>query len=117
MSRKEVNLVERTRKKSKEGWNPISLRPDDVDGYDARPNDTIVVELQIGHRDVRRILIDNGSSTDILSESVFQQLCFLTKDLEPFDAPLRAFGGSEIRPLGTVKLPVRVGQTPARRTN
>ena len=75
-----------------------------------------MVELQIGHRDVRRILINNGSFADILSESVFQQLGFVTKDLEPFHAPLRVFGGSEIRSLGTVKLPVRVGQNPARWT-
>ncbi|KAK0585667.1 hypothetical protein LWI29_032085 [Acer saccharum] len=38
------------------------------------------------------------------------------KDLEPFHVPLKGFGGVEVRSLGTVKLLVRFGTAPCRRT-
>ncbi|KAK0585952.1 hypothetical protein LWI29_036856 [Acer saccharum] len=38
------------------------------------------------------------------------------KDLEPFHVPLKGFGGAEVRSSGTVKLPVRFGTAPCRRT-
>ncbi|KAK0603543.1 hypothetical protein LWI29_006081 [Acer saccharum] len=52
-------------------------------------------------------MIDNGSSADILSARVYDELRLDRKDLEPFHVPLKGFGGAEVRSLGTVKLPVR----------
>ena len=80
------------------------------------PNDAIVVGVQIAHRDVLRVMIDNGSSDDILSARVYDELQLDRKDLEPFHVPLKGFGGAEVRSLGTVKLPVRFGTAPCRRT-
>ncbi|KAK0589177.1 hypothetical protein LWI29_010709 [Acer saccharum] len=38
------------------------------------------------------------------------------KDLQPFPTPLRGFGGVEVRSLGTVKLPVKIGKAPCQKT-
>ncbi|KAK0601168.1 hypothetical protein LWI29_021826 [Acer saccharum] len=112
----EINSVQRNPKKGREGHDPITFTAEDSDGIDAKPNDAIVVGVRIAHRDVLRVMIDNGSSSDILSARVYDELRLDRKDLEPFHVPLKGFGGAEVRSLGTVKLPVRFGTAPCRRT-
>ncbi|KAK0607519.1 hypothetical protein LWI29_016174 [Acer saccharum] len=109
-------MSERNPKKGREGHDPITFTAEDSDGIDAKPNDAIVVGVRIAHRDVLRVMIDNGSSADILSARVYDELRLDRKDLEPFHVPLKGFVGAEVRSLGTVKLPVRFGTAPCRRT-
>ncbi|KAK0599626.1 hypothetical protein LWI29_007086 [Acer saccharum] len=90
----DVNSIEPDPKRIKEGWDPIVTEADSH-GVDVRPNDALVVSARIGHREVHRILIDNGSSADILSAEVYDQLRLDRKDLQPFPTPLRGFGGSK----------------------
>ncbi|KAK0587844.1 hypothetical protein LWI29_029875 [Acer saccharum] len=94
---------------------PATGKKADSHGVDVRPNDALVISARIGHREVHRILIDNGSSVDILSAEVYDQLRLDRKDLQPFPIPLRGFGGVEVRSLGTVKLPVKVGKAPCQK--
>ena len=75
-----------------------------------------MISARIGHREVHRILIDNGSSVDIISAEVYDKLRLDRKDLQPFPTPLRGFRGVEVRSLGTVKLPVKIGTTPCQKT-
>ena len=112
----EVNSVQRSHKKPREDHDPITFTAEDSEGIDAKPNDAIVVGVQIAHRDVLRVMIDNGSSADILSARVYDELRLDRKDLDPFHVPLKGFGGAEVRSLETVKLPVRFGTAPCRRT-
>ncbi|KAK0594730.1 hypothetical protein LWI29_017950 [Acer saccharum] len=112
----EVNSVQRNPKKGREGHDPITFTAEDSYGIDAKPNDAIVVGVRIAHRDVLRVMIDNGSSANILSARVYDELRLDRKDLEPFHVPLKGFGGAEVRSLGTMKLPVRFGTAPCRRT-
>ncbi|KAK0608559.1 hypothetical protein LWI29_032537 [Acer saccharum] len=87
----EINSMQRNPKKGREGHDPITFTAEDSDGIDAKPNDAIVVGVQIAHRDVLRVMIDNGSSTDILSARVYDELRLDRKDLEPFHVPLKGF--------------------------
>ncbi|KAK0570723.1 hypothetical protein LWI29_005524 [Acer saccharum] len=112
----EINSVQRNPKKGREGHDPKTFTAEDSDGIDAKPNDTIVVGVRIAHRDVLRVMIDNGSSVDILISRVYDELRLDRKDLEPFHVSLKGFGGAEVRSLGTVNLPVRFGTVPCRRT-
>ena len=112
----DVNSIEPDPKRIKEGWDPIIFTEADSHGIDVRPNDALVISARIGHREVHRILIDNGSSADILSAEVYDQLRLDRKDLQPFPTPLRGFGGVEVRSLGTVKLPVKIGKAPCQKT-
>ncbi|KAK0591390.1 hypothetical protein LWI29_000931 [Acer saccharum] len=112
----DVNSIEPDPKRIKEGWDPIVFMEADSHGVDVRPNDALVISARIGHREVHRILIDNGSSADILSAEVYDQLRLDRKDLQPFPTPLRGFGGVEVRSLGTVKLPVKIGKAPCQKT-
>ncbi|KAK0606913.1 hypothetical protein LWI29_006196 [Acer saccharum] len=112
----DINYIEPDPKRIKEGWDLIIFTEADSHGVDVKPNDALVINARIGHRKVHRILIDNGSSVDILSAEVYDQLRLDRKDLQAFHTPLRGFGGAEVRSLGTVKLLVKIRKAPYQKT-
>ena len=61
---------------------------------------------------MHRVLVDNGSSVDILYYPVFQQMRIDKERLIPTNAPFVGFGGSWVFPLGVVTLSVAVGDYP-----
>ena len=75
-------------------------------------DDAIVVSLRVEEYNVRRVLVDNGSSADILYYPAFQQMRIDRERLVPKNAPLVGFGGSLVFPLGAVTLSVIVGDYP-----
>ena len=72
-------------------------------------DDAIVITLLIADYTTRRVLGDNGSSTDILYYPAFQQMRFGRDLLRLVCSPLIGFGGMKVQPVGTVTLPVVVG--------
>ena len=75
-------------------------------------NDALVVSMRVGDYNMHRVLVDNGSSADILSYPAFQQMRIDKKRLLPTNAPFVGFGGSRVFPLGTVTLSMTVGDYP-----
>ena len=61
---------------------------------------------------MHRVLVDNGSSTDILYYLVFQQIGIDKARLIPMNAPLVSFEGTRVFPLGAVTLSMMVGDYP-----
>ncbi|XP_075640671.1 uncharacterized protein LOC142612469 [Castanea sativa] len=61
---------------------------------------------------MHRVLVDNGSSADILYYPAFQQIGIARERLVPTNAPLAGFGGTRVYPLGVVTLSVTVGDYP-----
>ncbi|XP_048491523.1 uncharacterized protein LOC125492835 [Beta vulgaris subsp. vulgaris] len=78
-------------------------------------DDPLVVEMKIANLKERRILIDTQSSTDIISADCLSRLKFDENDLVYVNHPIIGFGGGVIHPMGTVTLPVRVGDKQAAR--
>ncbi|XP_010687401.1 uncharacterized protein LOC104901512 [Beta vulgaris subsp. vulgaris] len=78
-------------------------------------DDPLVVEMKIANLRVGRVLIDNGSSADIISMKCLRKLKYQETDLSPIDQPLVGFGGQSFHPLGSVKLPTRMGEKGAGR--
>ena len=72
-------------------------------------DDALVVNIQVGDYNMHQILIDNGSSADILYYPAFQQMMIGKERLIPTNAPLVGFGGTKIYPLGAITLPVTIG--------
>ena len=58
------------------------------------------------------VLVNNGSSADILYYPAFQQVGIDKGRLIPTNAPLISFGGTRVFPLGAVTLSVMVGDYP-----
>ena len=64
--------------------------------------------LMIEGFNTRKILVENGSSTDIIYLSTFKQLKVATERLHPFDSPLISFSGDRVYPKGIVTLTITV---------
>ena len=76
-------------------------------------DDVLVVSIRIEDYNMHRVLIDNGSSADILYYPAFQQMGINRERLVPTNAPpLVGFGGIRVLPLGAVMLSVIVGDYP-----
>ena len=71
-------------------------------------DDALVVNIRVGDYNTYRVLIDNGSSTDILYYPAFQQMRIKRERLVPTNAPIIGFGGTRFYPLSVVILPIMV---------
>ncbi|KAL0400700.1 UNVERIFIED_CONTAM: hypothetical protein Slati_4099900 [Sesamum latifolium] len=77
--------------------------------------DPMVVKLDIVNFTVHKVLVDNGSSADIIFKDVLKMMGLEDANLSPVKTPLVGFGGSEVNSLGTIDLPVSMGKEPRRR--
>ena len=75
-------------------------------------DDALVVSLWLEDYSMHWVLVDNGSSADILYYPAFQQMRIDRERLIPTNAPLVDFGESRVFPLGAVTLSVVVGDYP-----
>lgn len=66
--------------------------------------------MKVADKRVRRILIDTGSSSDIISFECLQKLKYNDDDLVPCHNPIIGFGGGIIQPVGVVTLTLRLGR-------
>ncbi|XP_075650257.1 uncharacterized protein LOC142620842 [Castanea sativa] len=75
-------------------------------------NDALVVSIRARDYNMHRVLVDNGSSANILYYPAFQQMGISRKRLVPTNAPLVGFGGTRVYPLGVITISVTVGDYP-----
>ena len=87
----------------------MSFNEGDARGVKQPHNDPLVIMLNIEGFNTKRILLDNGSSADIIYLPAFQQLRLDPRRLHPFDSPLVNFNGDRVYPKGIVTLTVTVG--------
>ncbi|KAL0361939.1 UNVERIFIED_CONTAM: Retrovirus-related Pol polyprotein from transposon [Sesamum radiatum] len=78
--------------------------------------EALVVSVVVSNIEVRRILVDSGSSVDILFEATFQKMGMKREDLTPKETTLMGFEGSTTRALGEITLPVSLGEEPRIKT-
>ena len=75
-------------------------------------DDALVVNVWVGDYNVHRMLVDNGSSADILYYLAFQQMGINRARLIPTNAPLVVFGGTKVLSVGSITLSVTVSDYP-----
>ncbi|KAL2231129.1 uncharacterized protein LOC105172771 [Sesamum indicum] len=78
--------------------------------------DPMVVKLDIANFTVHKVLVDSGSSTDIIFKNVVDEIGLENARLELVKTPLVGFGGSEVTSLGVIELLVSMGEEPKRKT-
>ncbi|GAV58546.1 hypothetical protein CFOL_v3_02079 [Cephalotus follicularis] len=75
-------------------------------------DDPVVVTLQVELSTMKRILLDSGSSVNILYKHAFDQLRILADQLRLVKTPLVGFAGEMAHPLGSIDLSVVAGIAP-----
>ena len=75
-------------------------------------DDALVVNVRVRDYNMHRMLVDNGSSADILYYTAFQQIGINRARLTPTNAPLVGFGGTRVLSLGAITLLVTIGDYP-----
>ena len=71
--------------------------------------DALVITLRIGGYDVKRVIVDQGSATEIMYPELYKGLNLKAKDLTPYSSPLVSFKGKIIIPKGQIRLPMQTG--------
>ena len=74
----------------------ITFMDEDVERVHYPHDDAIVITLLIADYTTRRVLVDNGSSADILYYPAFQQIWLGRDQLRPVNTPLVGFGGMKV---------------------
>lgn len=97
-----VMCMEYCKKRSQENAHePISFTTKEmaniVDGYD----EPMVITAWLGDLDMKRILVDQGSSTDIMYFHTYERLGVPLSALNPFTNPLIGFAGTQTPVEGT----------------
>ncbi|GAV78298.1 hypothetical protein CFOL_v3_21766, partial [Cephalotus follicularis] len=90
----------------------ITFSEVDYEGIRLPHDDSVVVTLLVELFTMKRILIDSGSSADILYKHAFDQLRIPADQLKPVKTPLVGFAGEAIHPLGSINLSLVVGTAP-----
>ena len=72
-------------------------------------DDALVVIIQIGGYDLRRVLVDQGSRAEIMYPDLFKRLNLKPEDLEKYDSPLVGFDGRLVTSCRMIRLPVQAG--------
>ncbi|GAV81706.1 hypothetical protein CFOL_v3_25160, partial [Cephalotus follicularis] len=90
----------------------ITFLEADYEGVRLPHDDPVVITLLVELFTMKRILIDSGSSANILYKQAFDQLRIPKDQLKPVKTPLVGFAGETIHPLGSINLSVVAGTAP-----
>ncbi|XP_077221632.1 uncharacterized protein LOC143855400 [Tasmannia lanceolata] len=75
-------------------------------------NDVMVIGTIISDLLVKKVLVDNGSSADILYYHAFKQMGIPEERLKPFVSHSYGFSGNMVQVKGSIELPVWIGSAP-----
>ena len=72
-------------------------------------DDALMITLQMGGYDVKRVMVDQGSAAKIMYPDLYKGLNLKPEDLTPYNSPLVSFEGKIIIPKGQIRLPMQTG--------
>ena len=87
----------------------ISFPEKVAEGISMPHDDALVVTMTVANHTIHRLLVDNGSSTDILYWLVVQQMGISQDRIKPFGLPMVGFTGEQVQTMGLISLPVTCG--------
>ena len=69
-------------------------------------DDALVVTLRIESYDVKRVLVDQGSTVEVIYPDLYKGLNLKPEDLSAYDSPLVSFEGKMVTLKGMIRLSV-----------
>ena len=94
----------------------ITFSDSDMEGCQHPHDDPLVVRAVVANKTVHWVLVDNGSSTDIIFASAFDKKGIGRERLEPVNTHLRGFSGEKLLPLSSIQLVLTLGDPPCQAT-
>ena len=94
----------------------ITFSDSDLEGCQHPHDDPLVVRTVVANKTVHRVLVDNGSSADIILASAFDKMGIGREKLDPVNTHLRGFSGEKVLPLGSIQLVLTLGEPPCQAT-
>ena len=90
----------------------ITFSDFDMEGCQHPHDDPLVIRVVIANKTIHKVLVDNGSSANIIFASAFDKMGIGREKLEPVSAYLRGFSGEKVLPLGLIQLVLTLGDPP-----
>ncbi|XP_019190603.1 PREDICTED: uncharacterized protein LOC109185061 [Ipomoea nil] len=91
---------------------PITFTDKDLPTGETPHRDALVIAMDINGVVVRRILVDTGSSVNVLYLETFAKMGLTREQLNPVKMPLAGFTGDSVEAEGSITLPVEIGSYP-----
>ena len=87
----------------------IMFSDSDLEGCQHPHDDPLVIRVVVDNKTIHRVLVDNGSSADIIFASAFDKMGIEKEKLEPVNTYLRGFSGEKVTSLGSIQLVLTLG--------
>ena len=94
----------------------ITISDSDLEGCQHPHDDPLVIRVVVANKTIHGVLVDNGSSVDIIFASAFDKLGIGREKLEPVNTHLRGFSGERVLLLGPIHLVLTLGDPPCQAT-
>ena len=94
----------------------ITFSDSDLEGCQHPHDDPLVIQVVVANKVIHRVLIDNGSSADIIFASAFDKMGIGREKLEPVSTHLRGFSGEKVLLVGSIQLVLTLGDPPCQAT-
>ena len=94
----------------------ITFSDSDMEGCQHPHDDPLVIRVVVAKKTTHRVLVDNGSSIDIIFASAFDKMGIRREKPEQVNAYLRGFFGERVLPLGSIQLVLTLGDPPCKAT-
>ena len=94
----------------------ITFSDSDLEGCHHPHDDPLVVRAVVANKTVHRVLVDNGSSADIIFASAFDKIGIRREKLEPVNTHMRGFSREKVLPLSSIQLVLTLGDPPCQAT-
>ncbi|RDX91771.1 hypothetical protein CR513_26193, partial [Mucuna pruriens] len=89
----------------------LTFSEEEIPKEGRRHNQPLHISVKYGEYMIARVLIDNGSSLNVLPKTTLDKLCSIDSRLRANSVVVRAFDGSKREVIGEITLPIYVGPT------
>ena len=94
----------------------ITFSGSNMEGCQHPHDDPLVIRAVVANKTIHRVLVDNGSSADIIFASSLDKMGIGREKLEPVNTHLRGFSGKKVLSLGSIQLVLTLGDPPCQAT-
>ena len=94
----------------------ITFSDSNLEGCQHPLDGPLVIRAVVANKTIHRVLVDNGSSANIIFASAFDKMDIRREKLEPVSTHLRGFSREKVLPLGSIQLVLTLGDPPCQAT-